>query len=57
MLTLSDKEQLIKDLIKEGRNTTIRDYVEVLAEIEGVIPATNETHFNHIANAVPNIIE
>lgn len=34
MLTVEDKELLIKDLIKEDRHTTIKDYLELVTEIE-----------------------
>lgn len=36
MLTLSEKEKLITDLIKEDNAVTIKDYLETLKEIEQI---------------------
>lgn len=36
MLTLTEKEKLIADLIKENRDVTIKDYLETIKEIEEI---------------------
>ena len=37
MMTLKKKELLIDDLIKEDPDSTIKDYLETIAEIEKII--------------------
>lgn len=37
-MTTGEKIILVNDLIKESPETTIKDYLEVLAEIESIIP-------------------
>lgn len=57
MLPLSDKVKLVNDLIKENRDVTIRQYLEVLAEIEIVYDTTNNEQtkniikWNHLTKA------
>ncbi len=35
-MTLEAKDKLIRDLVKESPDTTIKDYLEVLKEIEKI---------------------
>lgn len=39
MLTQTEKVQLADDLIKENPNTTIKDYLDTLQEIETIMHA------------------
>lgn len=41
MLTLSEKEKLITDLIKEDNAVTIKDYLETIKEIEAITQLTD----------------
>lgn len=43
MLPLTDKIKLINDLIKENRDATIRDYLDVVKDIELVMETTKNT--------------